>query len=276
MSGITWLASYPRSGNTWTRLALWTLKHGEPVVLDRLGNFARTALQRQLIDQVLECDSSSLRPPEIEALRPDLHAWMAETHAEPMVKVHDAWRRTRHGRPVHDAAVTRATIYLIRDPRDVAVSWAKFRDATIDATIDYMADPGAVIGADVGTIHTMLPQHIGSWSDNATSWIDESGLAPLVVRYEDLVADPATGFRRIADHLGWAPNEAVIGMAVDATRFDRLAKMEQEGGFIERPVATSAFFRSGRSQGWRSALTPEQAARIERDHEAVMTRFGYL
>lgn len=276
MSGITWLASYPRSGNTWTRLALWTLKHEQPADLNQLGSFARMAINRRIIDSTLECDSGLLTADEIETLRPDLHAVMAASGNDPIVKVHDAWRRTRRGRPVHDAAVTHATVYLIRDPRDVAVSWSRFRAKSLDWAIDYLADRDAVIGNEPDNIQTQTPQHLGSWSTNAASWIDESGLDPLVVRYEDLLADTPAWLRAIATHVGWNPSDAVVGMAADSTRFDRLAAQERKTGFAERPTSTDTFFHSGKAQGWRGVLSAEQAARVEHDHHDMMARFGYV
>jgi hypothetical protein len=276
MTGLIWLVSYPRSGNTWTRLALWTLKHEEPADLDRLGNFARMAINRWMIDAMLECDSGLLTADEIETLRPDLHAMMAASSPGKIVKVHDAWRRTRQGRPVHEAAATQAALYLIRDPRDVAISWARFRGRSIDWAIDYLADADTAIGNNSDSIHTQVAQHLGSWSSNVTSWIDDSGLNPLVVRYEDLLADTHHWMRAIATHLGWSPSDAVIEMAVDATRFDRLSAQERKSGFSERPRSAGSFFRSGKAQGWRGVLSAEQAARVERDHGETMQRFGYL
>lgn len=275
MSSITWLASYPRSGNTWMRLILWTLRHGRAVDLELLGDFGRMAINRQLLDTTLECDSGLLRAEEIEALRPAMHEAIAALKPHPLVKVHDAWRRTRDGRPVHDPAITQSTIYLIRDPRDVAVSWANFRDESLDCAIAYLANPNAVIGGGGQTILSLAPQHIGSWSTNAASWIDDSGLSPLVIRYEDMLADPQRWIGILVDYLGWPAPPEIIDLAVEATRFDRLRKLESETGFAERPASTASFFRAGRAEGWREVLSAAQAARIERDHAAMMARFGY-
>lgn len=276
MTGIVWLASYPRSGNTWMRLALWTLKNGRPAELDEIGRFGHMAIRRSLFDHMLEADSGVLTPREIEALRPDLHRAMREHGPPPLVKVHDAWRLTHDGRPVHAAEVTHAVVYLIRDPRDVAVSWASFRGRPLDWAVDYLADRNAVIGGEPSGIQTQTPQHIGSWSNNVTSWIDDSGLAPLVIRYEDLLTDTARHIRAISDHLGWPATDQIVDMAVEATRFERLAGMERQSGFSERPASTDRFFRVGRAEGWRDVLSAAQVARIERAHGAIMARFGYL
>jgi len=192
------------------------------------------------------------------------------------VKEHDAWSRTTAGRALFDAHHTHAAIYILRDPRDVAISWAHFMGRTIDWTIRYMADHGAMIRGGTRQLSTSMPQFLGRWSTHVTGWVDESGLAPLVVRYEDMHADLPRTLHRIADHIGWTvSDEAIIG-AVAATRFDRLADQERRHGFGENSDTADRFFRSGRAGGWREVLTAEQAATIERDHAQVMRRFGYL
>lgn len=271
---ITWLTSYPRSGNTWARLLLWSLRHGREADLELLGSFGRMAIHRRLLDEVLQCDSGLLKPEEIQALRPALHQVLAQK--EVVVKVHDAWRLTRDGRPVHDAGVTNAAIYLIRDPRDVAVSWSAFRGRSLDWAIDSLADENAVLGGSEDGIQPLAPQYVGSWSSNATSWIDDSGLAPLVVRYEDLLCDNETWVARIAAHIGWPATPDLIRLAAAGARFERLAQQEAETGFEERPITAKKFFRTGRSGGWRDKLSAAHATRIERDHGEVMRRFGYL
>lgn len=272
---IDWLVSYPRSGNTWLRLALWTLKSGRPATLDALGEFGRMAVSRHLLDTMLDCDSGLMTPGEIQKLRPRLHRVLAETRPGILIKVHDSWLRTSDRAPIHAPGITRRTIYLIRDPRDVAVSWARFSGRSIDAAIAFLADPDATIGATSGNIGLQLPMRVGSWSRNVASWVDESRLEPLVVRYEDMVADPSGALRAIAGYLEWPVTEATLAMAIDATRFDRLAAMEAKGGFAERPASADSFFRTGRPSGWTEDLDPRQAARIERDHREIMARFGY-
>ncbi|MES2441563.1 MAG: sulfotransferase domain-containing protein [Pseudomonadota bacterium] len=278
MSGAIWLVSYPRSGNTWTRMALYSLRgDGGEVDFEDVGLFGRMAARRERIDRALEVDSGLLTQAELEELRPDAHAVLYGAMHEPeLSKVHDAWIRTPSGRPVFDAAFTHATIYLIRDPRDVAVSWARFVRWPIDRSIAFLCDHDAVLGTSVGGIGTQIPQPVGSWSDHARSWIDESGLDPLVMRYEDMLADPGESLRAMAEHVGWEAPAGAVARAVEITRFDQLAAKEQREGFMERAPRAERFFHSGKSGTWRSLLTPAQAGVIERENREMMARFGYL
>lgn len=278
MSGAIWLASYPRSGNTWTRMALYSLHHGgSDIDFDDVGLFGRMAARRERIDRALEVDSGLMTPAEMEELRPDAHAVLYGSDGPPeLSKVHDAWIRTPSGRPVFDKAFTHATIYLIRDPRDVAVSWSRFVGWPIERSVDFLCDHDAALGTSMGGIGTQIPQPVGSWSDHAASWIDESGLDPLVVRYEDMLADPGGALRRMALHVGWEAPADAVARAVEITRFDQLAAKERREGFMERAPKAERFFHSGRSGTWREVLSAEQAATLERGNGAMMARFGYL
>jgi aryl sulfotransferase len=278
MSRAIWLASYPKSGNTWMRLALRSLQaEGSSVDLTDIVQFGHTVTRRSLFDAVLEVDSSDLTQDEVEELRPSMHDLHFDGEGDPQLcKVHDAWFRTGSGRPVFDAAHTHRTIYILRDPRDVAVSWARFSNVSIEGSIAYLANPDASLTSSRKHIDGNIAQRIGSWSGHVTSWIDDSGLSPLVIRYEDMHADLPAVLIRTADHLGWPHSPQAIAGAVAATRFDRLAEQERRFGFAEMPDTAKRFFVSGREGGWRDVLTADQASQIERDHRAVMKRFGYL
>ena len=273
-----WLASYPKSGNTWLRLALKSLQDGgAAIALDDIARFGLTPIERRVFDSVLEADSGSLTDAEIEHLRPAFHdARFGSGGAPEVCKVHDCWFRTSEGRAVFDATHTRAALYIVRDPRDVAISWARFMGRTIDWSIRFLAHHDAVLKPQPDRIIGSIAQRLGNWSDHATSWIDASGLAPLVIRYEDMHADLAATLRRVAALLGWDASPDAVAGAVEATRFDWLAGEEARTGFREKPDSATRFFVSGRSGGWRDTLSAEQAEQIVADHGAVMRRFGYL
>lgn len=278
MTGAVWLASYPRSGNTWTRLALRSLQSGgEDFELDDVSDFGGMLTGSDLVDRTLEVDTGLLTQAETLELRPDLHAELCAGADPPRItKTHDAWVRTPSGRPLFDAAYTHAAIYLVRDPRDVAVSWARFTGSSIDASIRFLGDSRSGLSHGEGSRGVQVHQPMGSWSDHVRSWIDTSGLDPLVVRYEDMLADPAAGLARIARHIGWEVSPEAIASAVQTTEFNRLADKEKRRGFRERAVRTVSFFHSGKAGTWRDMLSPDQAARVESDHREVMERFGYL
>lgn len=274
-----WLASYPKSGNTWMRIALITLQNGgKPIDLGSMvNNIGILLAARHRFDMALDIDFSDLSTEEVLLLRPKVYGFMDTQARETTIwKIHDCWQRTSDGEALFPEEVTAASIYLVRDPRDVAVSFAHHFGMEIDEAIALMADPNYAVAAGIRSGHHHLPQTYSDWSGHVTSWIDRSGLAPLVIRYEDMVADFAAVLRQTSATLGWTSSEAAIAGTVAATRFDRLRDEEKAGNFPETPGGGRRFFRRGMAGGWRDTLNPAQVEQIERDHGEVMHRLGYL
>ncbi len=278
MSGYHWLASYPKSGNTWLRLALSSLsRDGAPPDFAAKVGFAPIASNRSPFDLLLDVDSADLTDDEAEALRPRFYELEARRHAEPQLrKVHDAWTLTSTGEALFPPALTLGTLYIARDPRDVAVSLAAHLGMTVDEAITAMATPAATLARGGKRGKTQLSQRLLTWSAHVESWLDAPGMPqPLLLRYEDMTVDAAGSLLKVARHLGWAAEPAAVERAVSATRFDALFAAEEQYGFHERPIKAERFFRRGIAGGWRDTLTSAQADQIERDHATVMARLGY-
>ncbi len=274
-----WLASYPKSGNTWMRIALIALRDGGGAVdlNGMINNIGILLAMRHRLDMALDIDSSDLSPDEAWLLRPKVHGLIDTQGRQTTIwKIHDCWSRTADGEAMFPADATAAAIYLVRDPRDVAVSFAHHFKVDIDRAIAIMADRDYRVAAKASSFNFHLPQFYSSWSGHVASWLDESGLDPLVVRYEDMIDDFATVLRRTVDVLGWAFDDAAVQATVSATRFDRLREQESAGNFPEGLDDGRPFFRRGVAGGWRDTLTAAQTARIERDHREMMLRLGYL
>lgn len=276
MTGFHWLASYPKSGNTWMRLALAAAHSGAgSVTLADLGR-SWMASSCALLSEGLCTRVTSLTAEEIERLRPSAYRALAAEATEPMLcKTHDANLPTPGGETLFPREVTLGAIYLVRDPRDVAVSFAHHLGADLDATIDQMASPDFSIGSTATAGGLQVRQKLSSWSGHVLSWL-QAPITDLVVRFEDLLSDPTAELVRVVDYLGWNLPLAAVEGAVEATRFPRLQAIEEAEGFSERPaMSSSRFFRQGRAGGWRGVLTPAQSARILDVHGEAMIRVGY-
>jgi aryl sulfotransferase len=275
---IGWIVSYPKSGNTWLRLMLSSLMNGgQPLDINTLGNDIGVATHTEL-DELLVVESSELFMEEQLAVQPLLNAAIANDTGNGLVlrKVHDRFWRTLAGEAVFPASVSRAAVYMARDPRDVAVSYAHHRGCSIDEIITIMADPSATLSQSTTRQRNQLAQPLGDWSSHALSWLEQTDIPVMLLRYEDLAAAPETWLRAVAAHLGLPADDRCVSGAVAATRFDVLRAQEQEHGFKERRVGSTApFFRQGKVGDWHRRLTPEQVARIEADHHPVMARLGY-
>lgn len=276
---LVWLASYPKSGNTWMRVLLAHYQGDGEEALD-LTTPERGGISshRPHFDELLGIPSSDLTDDEVEVLRPDVFRALAAEADDPvLVKVHDAHQATPAGAPLFPPEVTRAAVYLVRDPRDVAVSAAFHAGhGDLDRSIRRLGSPEHGIG---GAPRRQLRQRLGSWSDHVRSWTGAVLPVPVVVvRYEDLVADTAGQLERVVDALGGRADAHAerLARAVARSSFDRLRAAEDEHGFRERTRRQQRFFRSGTVGDWRNHLTDAQAARVVADHGAVMAELGYI
>jgi aryl sulfotransferase len=279
LGSIVWLASYPKSGNTWLRALLINyLRDAEkPADINDLRD-RRTAhaASRAMFDDVVGVEASALSRSMVERLRPEAYRRLArEADGSLVLKVHDAWQ-TGAGVELFPRDATRGVVYLVRNPLDVAVSWANHLGVAADEAVARMcAEDPVRLDSEVVTDH--LPQLIGSWSDHVRSWLDASELPVLLVRYEDLHARAAEILAELAAFCGLEVDAARASKAVAYSSFGELRRQEREQGFRERPpAARDQFFRRGEIGGWRSELPATAASTLVAAHRQTMARLGYL
>jgi hypothetical protein len=276
MGRIVWLASYPKSGNTWMRAFLHNLFRNpdRPLPLEQLGGgnltTAETALHRyQALDKRAPKEWTQ---DDIDAMRPRVHAMIAASvPGNIFCKIHCAIFELRGHRTVNLEASAGA-IYIVRNPLDVVLSYADFQGITVDVASQAMGARNFELPRDAENISEPL----GSWSQNVESWTGKPNPALHVVRYEDLLAKPLAGFGGVAKFLGIKAPRARLEKAIRHSSFKVLRRQEDRGGFSERSPAQERFFRSGKAGGWRDVLSDEQVARIVEDHREQMARFGYI
>jgi len=279
MKKIVWLASYPKSGNTWFRAFLANLLRNsdKPVDINELDT-GGIASARIPLDLQLGYDSANLTHEEIDRLRREYYLRRAsEDGATLFLKVHDAHILLNNGLPLFPPEVSHAVLYFVRNPLDVCVSFAHHSGrADFDRTLVAMGKPNYAVAGNRGRFHDQLRQRMLSWSGHVRSWADAPGHRVHVMRYEDMKLKTEETFTeavRFADLPGGTER---INKAIRFSRFEELRGQEQKAGFRERVHADSQFFRKGKIGSWREELSVEQVEQIVRDHGEVMKRFGYL
>ena len=277
---IVWLASYPRSGNTWVRLLLANVLSNEDVSINRMPRVlpGTLATSRRQFDDLAGIESCLWTDDEAEALRPNVYRYstgQAAGDRTPLLfcKAHDALHDTSAGEPLFPEDATVGAIYILRNPLDVAVSHAindgkhGFSD-TIRAmnTRDY---------AVRGTARFLRERRL-DWSGHVESWM-AAPFPVLPVRYEDLLADTLGTLARMVRflRLDGAAAPPRLHRAVRATAFPRLREQERREGFIERSPLAKEFFRSGKAGDWRRHLTAAQVREVMCAHGRVMAAAGY-
>ena len=279
---LVWLASYPKSGNTWTRVLLANLLSpaDEALSINRIGDGLPSIMpsSRSPFDELAGIPSADCTDDEVDELRPGVYRAHA-AHAEQdgtrlFVKVHDAFHHTPAGEPVFPEDVTVGAIYLLRNPLDVAVSWT-FHVGQTDVArgVARVNDPEAALG---GCRSIQMRQRLFDWSRHVESWLG-APFPVLRVRYEGLLADTAGQLARMARFLGLdgASDEGRLRRAVACADFARLRKDEEREGFRERAPATRRFFRSGKAGDWHRHLTAAQVREVVHRHGRVMAANGY-
>jgi len=274
MGGIIWLASYPKSGNTWMRAFLHNLLRNPPapVPINELTQFTLGDTLVEWYAEVAGRPVADLSDEEYARLRPAVHRLFTRQHPDSVfVKTHMALGDVG-GASTITMDDTAGAIYIVRDPRDVAISAASHFATDIDGAITIMQQPAARTRYD----GINVPQYYGTWSQHVRSWTTEQHGRLLVVRYEDMLAKPGPTFGRVAKFLGLKPPPERLVRAIKFASFDELQKQERKSGFIERSKVTGEpFFRAGRAGQWRERLSAAQIARISEAHHEVMAKFGY-
>jgi aryl sulfotransferase len=275
MSGLTLLVSYPKSGNTWVRAFLSSIySAGEKVDINRL--MIQNAANRAQIASLIGIGTSDFCQNEEYRLRSPAFEYLAHRQ-DIILKVHEAMLPASNppSLPFNEQSI-RSVIYIVRDPRDVAVSFANHLGKTIDEIIRIMANHKYKLESQRDTGRPQMPQLLSTWSNHFVSWVDRPRLSTLVVRYEDMHANPERSFMDILKFLNINVPGEILVRAINACRFETLRAQERERGFIERPPESTKFFHRGVANGWPEILSPGQANRIMADHNSVMQRLGYL
>jgi hypothetical protein len=236
------LTSYPRSGNTWTRFLVGNLVHTEEPV---------TFLN-------------------VERLVPDMYKhsdrYMRNLPRPRILKSHE----------VFDPRYRRV-IYIVRDPRDVAVSqyhWEMKQKSVQDEYPIEQFVPRWIEG--------IYWDRLANWGDHVTSWLStrQGRDSFVILRYEDLLANAQAELVKVARLLGIEPAPERLARAVDLSSADRMKKLESTQG--DKWVQTrytrqdKAFVRKAASGDWRSVLSSQSVKEIETAWGAIMTRLGYL
>ncbi|MFD2204897.1 sulfotransferase domain-containing protein [Kiloniella antarctica] len=275
MPGILWIASYPKSGNTWVRvfLANLILNAEEPLSPNRANEICISEANRVWFKPFLdEKPWEEQTEQEIADVRDLAQRRAVEVNKRVvLLKTHNFLGEFLD-KPLCSMRSTAAAIYIVRDPRDVAVSGADHFGVSIDETIELMAKTGARSEADENLVYEIY----NSWSNHVKSWSQVKHQNLIVIRYEDMLGEPHKVFIALAKKLGITQDDERIKRAVEFSSFKQLQALEAEKGFIERSHKSEKFFRSGKAGGWREVLTDKQRYRIEKDHKTQMKKFGYL
>jgi aryl sulfotransferase len=274
--GLIWLASYPKSGNTWFRAMIGAYDDAESAVnINKLPKGHAAGLK--FLEPHLGFDGSLMSEDEAREARPIVYLHVAGTDRDGPIKVHDANLPVSDGGLLFPSAATAAVVHIVRHPFDVAVSVAYHFGWAPDfgRSVTTMCDSAYKIGASA---QNQFAQVLSDWGTHTLSWMDMPDVRRITLRYEDMLENAADALTRALRVMYPAvePDHPKVLKAVEATGFERLKEQETKTSFKERPKKMESFFRSGKSGGWREHLTAEDCAMLVECLGPVMERLGYL
>lgn len=259
---LRWLASYPKSGNTWVRLVVACYLTGG----DSINWLPEATAQSDLRPYDYQCLApfplEKLEPASVTALRPAVleHKRWLSWH---LLKTHHVNLRV-NGVDLIPGRITDRAVYLVRDPRDVAPSLATHIEVEPDRAADLVNSRESIIAARECPT---LCHYVGSWSRHVESW-ENAHFPTLIVRYEDLVEQPERNFRAILEFLGFEVEGDRLEAALTATDKAKLIEKERSEGF--RDAYKGPFF-----DRTHEPLSEDKVREIEDAHAGVMERYGY-
>jgi len=275
---LIWLASYPKSGNTWFRILLANIiSENQSIVNINKISDSRFASSRTLIDSVIGFDSSILTNDEMEDLKPRVFNYLSLQSTSPIYfKTHEAYTYNREGKALFPLESTFKAVYIIRNPLDMVASIGNHYSISYDRAIDFMNHDNLIILNNSDRYFQHTAQKILSWRKNVESWTNTKDLDVHIIKYEDLHCQTLSTVTKALDYLNIEYTRTIIEEAIDNSDFRRLKKQEMDYGFNEKPGNCITFFRKGKVNGYKDELTSSQIEKVLSENESVMKVFGYI
>ena len=282
---IIWIASYPRSGNTWIRSLLSTYLYSNEKNqvfknLKRIMSFPSLSQFKGIFeidsftkDELKDKKKADKRKFEISKYWISAQKKINLNNKEiTFLKTHN-FGGTLEGNDFTNSENTLGVIYLIRDPRSVAVSNAYHNNISLDESIQDLLDE-KIIATNNGN----LLEFRSSWRVNYLSW-KKRKYPKIIIRYEDLHLDPFENFKKVLIFINSLKKieikDSKIEKSVNECKFEKLSKLEQSIGFDEQ-LKGRTFFRKGSINEWKSKLNSEQINKIEESFYDEMKELKYL
>ena len=279
---IIWLASYPKSGNTWVRYFLTSLIYSNQgkIGLEKLGFIMQYPKRDQFEKLVTNLDDfNQIKKNWINSqnlINSDNKLSIFKTHHVLCSLGKDNFT---------DEKNTLGAIYIVRDPRNIISSILyHFNLSNTEEALNFIQREDTFIGNVKNKVNYPLHTLIGSWKTNYNSW-KFFGKNFLLVKYENLILNPNTEFKRIANYITNTTNikfsEEQIKKGIDESSFENLQKFEDKNGFIEsikdpENKKRKKFFNLGPRNSWKKSLNKKFVDEIENSFKDEMKELGYI
>lgn len=265
---LTWIASFPRSGNTWVRALITAYINSGSVGIndvmqtgDKQPDYYDGIVKKPIYEWSMS-DQAIIKPAAMMRMLEDANGNM-------LVKTHDCNVDISGIAQIpHD--LTRAAIYIVRDPRDIALSFKNhYKTKTMSAAVDKLLDDKMVTRFPNKGLYVLQL----SWQTHIRSWMRNLPYPIYTLRYEDLMEKPFDILSEIVHFLKLDYDANVVLKSIDACQFEKFQQQEKKEGFRESVGQT--FFYRGKARKWKQNLDEKLQNRIVKSCKNEMKALGY-
>ena len=277
---IVWIASYPKSGNTWVRSFLTAYYFCEDGIFD---------IQKLSIIQ----DYPNKQFFNVEVKEGEIYKHWEESQQRirdskkiKFLKTHNSLI-TAFGKDFTSPKYSLGVIYIVRDPRNVITSIKNHNDfKTYDEALELLQNDNAILNDYKHLKNFAKTNIINSWRINYQSWLGNNFFRRLTLRYEDMLSDPERTFRdlvifvnticRFNDNF----DEKKFKNALNSTKFKNLKVLEEKGQFAENVYSVHderkiKFFFQGPENDWKKNLDSSLIKKMNEYYKEDLIKFKY-
>ena len=280
---IIWLTSYPKSGNTWLRYLLSNYFFNK----ENTFNFDIKNHINKFPSDIHFSFLNEYQKNEIIKKPEKISKYWIKAQQQIIIKTNNViFFKTHYPLLVlnnnyfTDEENTLAIIHIVRDPRDVVVSYANFLDNDYDKVIEFVTSKKLTARHEFKK-HSLGFDLMGSWAFHYASW--KTGLIKIpriLIRYEDLLDDVNKEFTYLIKFLSkilkFSPDNNQLKFSIKNSEFVTLSKYEKKIGFSESNLSNKLFFNKGEKKQWQFKLNTNQLKKIENHFHKEMIELGYI